>query len=71
MQLGFRHSCKTKFIGGLNQRLSSEQKRYIKNNVFGWLLWLPKSIKIIRNLLSKLCGRWVNNMDGFILGTKC
>ncbi|KOM28019.1 hypothetical protein LR48_Vigan479s000800 [Vigna angularis] len=69
-KLVFRHYCKTKMIGLLNERLTIEQKGYIEKSVFGWLLYLPSCIKIGRNLLSKLCGQWVDNMSGFYFGDK-
>ncbi|KAG2403880.1 uncharacterized protein HKW66_Vig0108000 [Vigna angularis] len=69
-KLVFRHYCGSKMIGVLNERLTIEQKGYIEKSVFGWLLYLPSSIKIGRNLLSKLCGEWVDIMSGFYFGGK-
>ncbi|KAG2399361.1 uncharacterized protein HKW66_Vig0081570 [Vigna angularis] len=45
-KLVFRHFCKTKFIGALNEQLTSEHKGYIEKIVFCWLLCLPDCIKI-------------------------
>ncbi|KAG2394602.1 Ribosome-recycling factor [Vigna angularis] len=45
-KLVFRHYCRSKMIGVLNERLTIEQKGYIEKSVFGWLLYLPSSIKI-------------------------
>ncbi|KAG2399744.1 uncharacterized protein HKW66_Vig0104030 [Vigna angularis] len=39
-KLVFRHYCKTKMIGLLNERLTSEHKGYIEKTVFNWLLYL-------------------------------
>ncbi|KOM41243.1 hypothetical protein LR48_Vigan04g144100 [Vigna angularis] len=46
LSLVFRHFCKTKFIGALNEQLTSEHKGYIEKIVFCWLLCLPDCIKI-------------------------
>ncbi|XP_052728589.1 uncharacterized protein LOC128195356 [Vigna angularis] len=45
-KLVFRHYCRSKMIGVLNERLTIEKKGYIEKSVFGWLLYLPSSIKI-------------------------
>jgi len=36
----FRHSCRTKFIGSLNKKLTKDEKSFIQATSFGWLVKL-------------------------------
>jgi len=51
----FRHSCKAKYIGALNDKLSVQQKKYTTGTPFWCLPMLKESVKISRNVLSQLC----------------
>jgi len=70
IQICFRHSCQTKFIGSLNKKLTNDQKSFIEATPFAWLVELKESVKISRNLLSLLISRWVERLGGFDMGTK-
>jgi len=70
IQIYFRHSCRTKFIGSLNKKLTNDQKSFIEATPFAWLVELKESVKISRNLLSMLISRWTERLRGFDMGTK-
>jgi len=61
----FRHCCKTKCIGALNEKLSVPQKEYIASTPFWWFPMLKESLKISRNVLSQLCVKWVERRGDF------
>ncbi|QCE10550.1 hypothetical protein DEO72_LG10g1780 [Vigna unguiculata] len=63
----FRHCCKVKFIGALNEKLTVAQKEYIASTPFWWFAMLKQSLKISRNVLSQLCSKWVERMGGLML----
>ena len=67
-QICFRHSCQTKLIGSLN-KLTEEQKSFIRGTPFGWMVELKESVKISWNLLSSLISRWVERLGGFHMST--
>ena len=46
----FRHCCKAKFIGALNEKLTVAQKEYIASTPFWWFPMLKQSLKISRNV---------------------
>jgi len=56
-QICLRHSCWTKLIGSLNNKLIEEQRSCIQATPFAWLVELKDSVKISRNLLSPLISR--------------
>ena len=62
IQICFRHSCRTKFIGSLSKKLANDQKSFIEATPFAWLVELKESMKISRNLLSLLISRWVERL---------
>ena len=64
----FRHCCKAKFIGALNEKLTVAQKEYIASTPFWWFPMLKQSLKISRNVLSQLCIKWVERRGGFDVG---
>jgi len=64
IQICFRHSCRTKFIGSLNKKLTNYQKSFIEATPFAWLVELKESVKIFRNILSLLISRWVERLGG-------
>ena len=64
----FRHSCKAKYVGSLNEKLSVKQRELIARTPFWWFMSLNHSVKISRNLLPVLCYRWVERRGGFAIG---
>ena len=46
----FRHCCKVKFIGALNEKLTVAQNEYIASIPFWWFSMLKQSLKISRNV---------------------
>jgi len=52
-------------IGSLNNKLTDEQKSFIRGTPFGWMVELTESVKIPRNLLTPLISRWVERLGGF------
>jgi len=52
-------------IGSLNNKLTDEQKSFIRGTPFGWMVELIESVKISRNLLTLLISRWVERLGGF------
>ncbi|QCD92776.1 hypothetical protein DEO72_LG5g845 [Vigna unguiculata] len=64
----FRHCCKVKFIGALNEKLTVAQNEYIASIPFWWFPMLKQSLKISRNVLSQLCIKWVERRGGFDVG---
>jgi len=50
-QMSFHHSCKAKYVGTLNDKLSVKQKESIADTSFWWLMSLNHSVKISQNLL--------------------
>ncbi|QCD99671.1 hypothetical protein DEO72_LG7g955 [Vigna unguiculata] len=44
----FCHSCKAKYIGALNDKLSVQQKEYIAGTPFWWFTMLKELVKIIQ-----------------------
>ena len=64
----FRHCCKAKCIGALNEKLTVPQKEYIASTPFWWFPMLKQSLKISRNVLSQLCIKWVERRGGFDVG---
>ncbi|XP_022634551.1 uncharacterized protein LOC111241305 [Vigna radiata var. radiata] len=61
---------KTKFIRGLNEILTDEQKDIISQSPFKWFLELNDDIKLGRNILSDLLQRWDDERGGFCFGDK-
>ncbi|XP_027941009.1 uncharacterized protein LOC114194798 [Vigna unguiculata] len=64
----FRHCCKAKCIGALNEKVTVAQKEYIASTPFWWFPMLKQSLKISRNVLSQLCIKWVERRGGFDVG---
>jgi len=64
----FRHCCKAKCIGALNEKLIVPQKEYIASTPFWWFPMLKQSLKISRTVLSQLCIKWVERRGGFDVG---
>ena len=70
LQICFRHSCKTKYLGLLNKNLIEEQKLCIEGTPFWWFTLLNEFVKISWNVLSVLCNLWVEKRCGFLLNSK-
>ncbi|QCD90005.1 uncharacterized protein LOC114174508 [Vigna unguiculata] len=68
VKMFFRHSCKAKYVGSLNEKLSVKQRELIARTPFWWFMSLNHSVKISRNLLPVLCYRWVERRGGFAIG---
>jgi len=67
MQIYFRHSCRTHFLGSLNKILTEEQIICLEQTPFAWMPKLKESLKISRNLLNELVNVWVERRGGFLL----
>ncbi|BAU01602.1 hypothetical protein VIGAN_11087000, partial [Vigna angularis var. angularis] len=70
MKLTVRHSFSTKYICTLNERLTDEHRSLIAKTPFGWFLDVNVNVKLGRNILSELLGKWDDSSSGFVVGNK-
>ncbi|XP_052725326.1 uncharacterized protein LOC128194250 [Vigna angularis] len=68
--LSVRHSFSTKYICTLNERLTKEHRSLIATTPFAWFLDVNVNVKVGRNILSELLGKWDDCSSGFIVGNK-
>jgi len=67
MQIYFRHSCRTQYVGSLNKSLTPKLIICLEKTPFAWMPKLKESMKISRNLLNELVNIWVERRGGFRL----
>ncbi|BAT81898.1 hypothetical protein VIGAN_03180900 [Vigna angularis var. angularis] len=70
MQLTVRHSFSIKYICTLNERLTDEHRSLIAKTPFAWFLDLNVNVKLGKNILSELLGKWDDSSSGFFVGNK-
>ncbi|XP_052725848.1 uncharacterized protein LOC128194361 [Vigna angularis] len=69
-KLSVRHSFSTKYICTLNERLTDEHRSLIARTPFAWFLDVNVNVKVGRNILSELLGKWDDCSSGFLVGNK-